>query len=154
MPCGWHCGAQLSAREMRRHFTECSCRPKPRRWTARVRCECCRTHFRTPLDAPVSFCNRMSFRQVFDVPTAYGVPRPNFGGRPVGASNTHPRGRGQSRSDQIRRSPAIRQRSRAGICRDREARSHRAPAGPRRSPPPCCDFAVPRRATSSVMRLP
>jgi hypothetical protein len=27
MPCGWGCGAQLTARLMRGHFTDCSNRP-------------------------------------------------------------------------------------------------------------------------------
>jgi hypothetical protein len=28
MPCGWRCGAKLTAREMREHFTTCPKRPK------------------------------------------------------------------------------------------------------------------------------
>jgi hypothetical protein len=28
MPCGWGCGAKLTAREMRAHFTACPKRPK------------------------------------------------------------------------------------------------------------------------------
>lgn len=28
MPCGWRCGAKLTASEMRRHFTDCPKRPK------------------------------------------------------------------------------------------------------------------------------
>ncbi len=28
MPCGWKCGKQLTAREMRLHFTTCPNRPK------------------------------------------------------------------------------------------------------------------------------
>jgi hypothetical protein len=27
MPCGWGCGARLTAREMREHFTKCPKRP-------------------------------------------------------------------------------------------------------------------------------
>ncbi len=27
MPCGWKCGAQLTAREIREHFTSCPRRP-------------------------------------------------------------------------------------------------------------------------------
>ena len=30
MPCGWGCGAQLTAVEIREHFTSCPCRPSPR----------------------------------------------------------------------------------------------------------------------------
>jgi hypothetical protein len=29
MPCGWGCGANLSAREISKHFTACPKRPKP-----------------------------------------------------------------------------------------------------------------------------
>lgn len=29
MPCGWRCGAQLTAREMRTHFSDCPKKPTP-----------------------------------------------------------------------------------------------------------------------------
>ncbi len=28
MPCGWKCGAKLTARQMREHFTSCPKKPK------------------------------------------------------------------------------------------------------------------------------
>jgi hypothetical protein len=31
MPCGWRCGAKLTARDIRAHFTACPKRPKPAR---------------------------------------------------------------------------------------------------------------------------
>ena len=29
MPCGWGCGARLTAREIRKHFTICPNKPRP-----------------------------------------------------------------------------------------------------------------------------
>lgn len=37
MPCGWGCGAELTAREMRKHFTECPLKPGPGQKVAAVR---------------------------------------------------------------------------------------------------------------------
>jgi hypothetical protein len=31
MPCGWKCGAELTAVEMREHFTNCPNRPKEKK---------------------------------------------------------------------------------------------------------------------------
>jgi hypothetical protein len=41
MPCGWGCGAMLTATTIRRHFTDCPARKKNKSKTAAIQCFSC-----------------------------------------------------------------------------------------------------------------
>jgi hypothetical protein len=86
MPCGWHCGAELACTEMRRHFTDCSKRPKQRQSMTRARCGCCSAEYEFSAYAPTRLCHRCRSGWCWQCYSGGKVLDPNMkrGGRPPG----------------------------------------------------------------------
>ena len=84
MPFGWSCGSQLTASEMRLHFTRCSKRPKRAQWMTRMRCRCCAAGYESPVEAVSPLCTRCRSGRCRTCAWRLGVPSVDLGGRPSG----------------------------------------------------------------------